>query len=335
MPGGLVSRTWGWWTEQKLDILGDYLCAFTRASTRAKQTVYLDLFAGQPDNLSRDQQRRPIRGSAKRALDAKPALTHMRFFELASNATSLERALIAEYPTRTPDFKVVPGDCNVTIDAALNEITDLNWAPTFAFLDQQSTEVQWPTIERLARHKRADKPKTEIWLLCASGLLPRGLRIRNAEVDDSVAQQVTRMFGTDIWLEALAGARRNLLTGMQFREELTNLMRWRLEHDLGYEATLDFQVTNTGGSEIFNMIFATDHWAGEKIMTDLYSAAKRRQPELRRRAQIERRQEQMDKSGQSGLFDMIEAAGQIAPAAEGFNVKHEPQPPHEPYRLPR
>jgi hypothetical protein len=32
-------------------------------------------------------------------------------------------------------------------------------------------------------------------------------------------------------------------------------------------------VTNTGGSGIFDMIFATDHWAGEKTMTDLYSAA--------------------------------------------------------------
>jgi hypothetical protein len=50
----------------------------------------------------------------------------------------------------------VPGDCNATIAAALADLADLNWAPTFAFLDQQSTEVQWPTIEHLARHKRDD-----------------------------------------------------------------------------------------------------------------------------------------------------------------------------------
>jgi hypothetical protein len=36
-------------------------------------------------------------------------------------------------------------------------------------------------------------------------------------------------------------------------------MRYRLERDLGYKSTLDFQVTNPGGSEIFNMIFATDN----------------------------------------------------------------------------
>jgi hypothetical protein len=40
---------------------------------------------------------------------------------------------------------------------------------------------------------------------------------------------MSAMFGTDIWLEALTAARANLLTGTQFRSELTNLMRWRLE----------------------------------------------------------------------------------------------------------
>jgi hypothetical protein len=68
------------------------------------------------------------------------------------------------------------------------------------------------------------------------------------------------------------------MTGAQFRDELTNLMRWRLEKYLGYKTTLGFKVTNTNGQGIFDMIFATDHWAGEKIMTDLCSAAMRRQP---------------------------------------------------------
>jgi len=170
--GGLMPpRSWGWWTEQKLDILGDYLSAFTRASKKAGQTVYLDLFAGQPDNVSRDREQRVIRGSARRALDTQPPLSNLRFFELAANASSLEQALTAEYPGRASEFKVMPGDCNATITTALAELADLNWAPTFAFLDQQSTEVQWPTIERLARHKREGMWKTELWL-CASGLLP-------------------------------------------------------------------------------------------------------------------------------------------------------------------
>jgi len=229
---------------------------------------------------------------------------------------------------------VVPGDCNATIAATLAELVDLNWAPTFAFLDQQSTEVQWPTIECLARHKRPDKPKTELWLLCASGLLPRGLKLRNQEIDTAVAERMTRMFGTDIWLEALTAVRRDLLSGAQFRSELTNLMRWRLEHEFGYQATLDFQVINTAGSGIFDMIFATDHWAGEKIMNDLYSKATSRTPVLRQRALLQRRQTKLEEGGIQGLFDMADF-GPTAPAAAGFEVKHQPVPPHPPYRLPR
>lgn len=113
----------------------------------------------------------------------------------------------------------------------LADLAEVNWAPTFAFLDQQSTEVQWPTLEQLARHKRADKWKTELWLLCASDLLPRGLRLRQDEIDVSIAERITSMFGTEAWTLSLQAARENRLSGAEFRAELTNLMRWRLEQD--------------------------------------------------------------------------------------------------------
>ncbi len=326
-------RSWGWWTEQKLDILADYLAAFTKASARANTTVYLDLFAGRAQNVSRDRQERQIRGSARRALDTRPPLSVLRFFELAGTAKNLDAALAAEYPDRIRDFRVVPGDCNATIAATLAGLADLNWAPTFAFLDQQSTEVQWPTIGHLARHKRHGKPKTELWLLCASGLLPRGLRLRTETLDTAVADRMTGMFGTDIWLEALQATRNNILTGGQFCAELTNLMRWRLENELGYQTTLDFQVTNTSGTGIFDMIFATDHWAGEKIMTDLYSAAMRRQPALRHKAQLQRRQEREETGGIRGLFDLDELATP-APETTRYRIRHQHIPPHPPYRIP-
>jgi len=117
-----------------------------------------------------------IRGSARRALETTPPFTHLRFVELADRAADLKAALEAEYPNSRDRFKIVPGDCIVTITGTLAELADLNWAPASAFLDQQSTEVQWSTLQRLARQKPERRPKTELWLLCASGLLPRGLR---------------------------------------------------------------------------------------------------------------------------------------------------------------
>jgi hypothetical protein len=96
------------------------------------------------------------------------------------------------------------------------------------------------------------RAKTELWLLCASGMLPRGLRIRSEAIDATVATQVSGMFGTDIWTEALRATRAGYLSGSEFRGELTNLMRWRPEHDLGYTTTLVFHVTNASGNGIFD-----------------------------------------------------------------------------------
>jgi hypothetical protein len=53
----VAERPWGFWTESKLDMLSAYLPAFTTASKRSPSTVYLDLFAGQVTNVSRDTGR--------------------------------------------------------------------------------------------------------------------------------------------------------------------------------------------------------------------------------------------------------------------------------------
>lgn len=326
--GVAMARDWGWWTEQKLDILSDYLTGFSRASTRAKTTVYLDLFAGQAENLSRERTRHTIEGSPKRALAVEPPLTVLRFFELPSNAAQLDRSLRTAYPNR--DFKVVGGDCNSTIDDTLAELAPLNWAPSFAFLDQQSTEVEWSTLTKLARHKRRGKPKVELWLLCASGLLPRGLRLRQ-DIDTGVVDRMNAMFGTDAWLDALEATRDDTLSGKQFESELTNLMRWRMEKVLGYKKTRTFKVINTRGREIFDMIFATDHYIGDKIMKWSYDKAQKQQPSLQLRAKLSRQQAREEERGEISLFDAAEFAAEPLPA--GYEVIPDDLPPHPPFRL--
>lgn len=92
---------------------------------------------------------------------------------------------------------------------------------------------------------------TELWLLCASGLLPCGLRLQTEAIDDSVAEKMSAMFVTDLWLETLQARRGRTLTAAEFRSELTNLMRWRLERDLRYKTSLEFKVTNTSGPRNF------------------------------------------------------------------------------------
>src|SRR5262245_52710138 len=71
MRGVRMAKLWGWWTRHKLQILEDYLSAFVLASSSAEERIYLDLFAGWPENASRESDEQ-ILGSVHRALRVTP-----------------------------------------------------------------------------------------------------------------------------------------------------------------------------------------------------------------------------------------------------------------------
>lgn len=154
----MAPRPWRWWTEHKLQILQKYLQAFAKASMKVPERIYLDLFAGQAENISKETGRE-ILGSVHRALNTEPPFTRIALFELPAKAKQLEQALRAQYPRRR-DIKVYPGDCNDTISQAMADLASVRWAPTFAFVDQHDNEIKWVTLEKLARfRKRKQRPR--------------------------------------------------------------------------------------------------------------------------------------------------------------------------------
>ncbi len=101
-------RQWGWWTRHKLQILSDYLQVFARASAgKATERLYLDLFAGRPENTSRETNEE-ILGSVRRALEVQPPFTQVHLFELPQNAQALDATLRQRYPDR--NVRIHAGD---------------------------------------------------------------------------------------------------------------------------------------------------------------------------------------------------------------------------------
>ena len=86
------------------------------------------------------------------------------------------------------------------------------------------------------------------------------------------------MFGCDEWRPILTDRQAGILDAEATRDELTNLMRWRLETALGYQFTHTLRLTNLQGTPLYDMIFATDHEVGDKIMSDVYRGAAARFP---------------------------------------------------------
>lgn len=291
----MAPRGWGFWTEAKLDILSAYLRAFATASKSVSEILYFDLFAGNAKNQRRDIPR-DIEGSALRALDALPPHARLFLFELGSVADELRRELHARFPQRS--FEVVPGDCNATLLDVLERLrtAGVEWAPTFAFVDPYSSSaLRWATIELLADFKRGRKNKVEQWLLFYGSDIPRvvGQDRANAEL------LLSRTFGGDSWVPIAEARERGDLSANAARREYTNLLRWRLTRDLYYGYTHSFEVKNTSGAYLYDLVFATDNDAGNRIMGDVYAAAAQRFEQMRLEA-IERRR--VARSGQDTLF---------------------------------
>lgn len=320
-----AARAWGYWSEQKLSMLADYLPAFTRASSnKAPKTLYLDLFAGGDRNLSR-RTGEEISGSPRVALDTVPRFSKVVLFELQNQADRLRAALELDYPER--DLQVVPGDCNETVGPVLKSLIagDWNWSPTFALIDQQAAEIRWTTLEQLStfKHQRC-RYKTELWMLFAPSMLPRALAIEDHTAVERFAQRVTAMYGTDCWRLAYEDRRRDVLTAAELRAELLNLMRWRLEKVLGYNVTHSFEMKNTKGVPLYNMVFATDNSTGEKIMKHVYGKAAEKRPLMQAEAAARVQEEKEQEIGAPGLFPPM-------PRAIKPDQLYSHQPPTPPY----
>ncbi len=222
-----MPREWSYWTRNKLEILAGYLPAFNRASTRSRHRLYIDLMAGVPVNVNKETGEE-FDGSARLALAASPAFTRFALCEMPEVASALDADLRERFPGR--QFKVYPGDCNETIDQVLADFSKLRWAPTFAFADQQAAEVQWRTLVKLAGF-RTGEWKTELWILTSPAMIAKGVAGTNGT---AFAKRVDDLYGSDKWRRIQTVRTGNLISAEDYRAEMVNLLRWRLEHILGY-----------------------------------------------------------------------------------------------------
>lgn len=324
----MADRPWGFWTESKLDMLSSYLRAFTLASKTARVTVYLDLFAGQATNINKHTGL-PIEGSLRRALLTEPPFTVLRGFELRKDrAASLQEAYRASAPGR--DVVVHPGDVHESLRPALNELSAVRWAPTFAFIDPDGVEARWELLQVLAAHKAPGRTKVELFLLLAA---PQIVRVVHNQLDPAnfarATQKVTDLFGSDEWRPILEDRQADVLGPAEARDELTNLMRWRLERALGYKYTHALRLTNLQGVPIYDMVFATDHEVGDMIMSDVYRSAAEKFPRMRQEMRARQRDRDEEAGGLGGLWSHAELLTD-APLARGETYQR--FPPTAPYR---
>jgi len=241
-----MPREVGDWTRDKLKILELYLPAYLQATTRARERVYIDAFAGPGQNSLRTNGT-IIDGSPVSALKAK-AQNDTRFSRLffieqdAHAAEELRQMLQREDPDKRSHVR--EGDVNEELPSIIRNINPRS--PTFVFIDPEGIDPRWTTIEAIAEWR------TELLIV-----FPLGMAIsRNPE-----SAKVPEYFGTDEWRQAWESQNRT--------RELLDLYKRRL-NALGYTYTTQIDMPiRTGGAQgprLYYLIFVSKVKAGKTIM---------------------------------------------------------------------
>jgi three-Cys-motif partner protein len=208
-------RFGGDWTDAKLQVLEGYLRAYTMAlkdkpsQDRPFKKIYIDAFAGTgyresctdattptplllPDLIEEEPQGL-LDGSARVALKNSPQFDEYVFIERSAKRCLHLEDLKKEFPALESNIAIRQGDANDEIQAMC---TEGNWRSSRAvlFLDPYGMQVDWKTIEAIAKTEAID-----LWLLFPFGIGVNRLLKKDGDIPDSWRRRLDLFLGTEAW----------------------------------------------------------------------------------------------------------------------------------------
>ena len=185
----------GPWTLLKVDVLKDYLNFYTTALKNTPfKLAYIDAFAGSGEFVTKGgDHTTPHEGSAQIALNNDPPFDNYYFIENDEKHFNSLKKLCAK---SNKNIKLYFADANETVLQLCNSI---NWKKTRAvmFLDPYGLEVDWNTLEAIAKTKAID-----LWYLFSISGLYRQAARNYAAVDEHKAAIIDKCLGTTEWRDA-------------------------------------------------------------------------------------------------------------------------------------
>jgi three-Cys-motif partner protein len=203
----------GNWTTAKLDVVAEYLVAYTTALKNAPfRKAYIDAFAGtgyrdaKADNEAGESQsllfpdlamREPqdlLEGSAVRALKTDPPFDSYVFIERSPSRCKQLEDLKSQFPGRAMAIQIREGEANLEIQALCSK----NWASHRAvlFLDPYGMQVEWKTIDAIAKTKAID-----LWVLFPLGIGVNRLLTKSGDIPQSWRKRLDLLLGTKDWYD--------------------------------------------------------------------------------------------------------------------------------------
>ena len=186
-------RFGGPWTEEKLNIFTKYLDAYLVAlQNKSFGKIYIDAFAGTGEIITKVGNINLI-GSARRALSAEKHFDQYYFIEQdCLKAKELNNMIETDFSNLKTRCNVLSGqDANIVLSDILKTV---NWKKNrgLLFLDPFSTEVNWSTLELIAKTKAID-----VWYLFPLSALTRMLP--HNRINPTWEKTIDRLLGDNTW----------------------------------------------------------------------------------------------------------------------------------------
>lgn len=258
-----IPRPIGRWTAIKLEHLDHYLQAYVTASKRSLERSYIDGFAGCGDCML-EGTGIPVEGSAVRALRAVPAFTEYHLVEIDPASAQHLRSKVAGHG----NVSVYTGDCNVLLPTQVLPRVSKRSA-SLAFLDPTGLQLHWDTIVALASHRTGPR-RMELLILYPFDMAidPRLFNVR-------IHPALTRFFGSQSGWELQLEESGHLQENRdQRRDRFVRFYCARLRQ-LGYQYVDEYgPLYDEHNRPLYNVVFASDHPVGAKIMKSEWSATR-------------------------------------------------------------
>lgn len=188
-------------TGRKLDVIEAYLSMYQRALSKTGfTTIYIDGFAGSgevpitdhSEGLFDDEVKLVLAGSADRAVKIEPPFSKYVFIDKRKKCIkALRKKFDGSGLEDRMGFRV--GDAN---DHIKRLCAEERWKAQrgVVLLDPFGSQVEWSTIEAIARTRSLD-----LWYLFPAGLGIFRQISKDGTVDPSHEKSITRLLGTDEW----------------------------------------------------------------------------------------------------------------------------------------
>jgi three-Cys-motif partner protein len=207
----------GHWTSTKLEVLRKYLEAYVIAlkdqpsPSRPFKKAYIDAFAGTgyrthraddakssanlvlPD-LAETAPQSLLDGSARLALKVEPHFDSYIFIDRDKDRVEQLENLKTEFPHLSDRIRPEQGDANTKI----RELCGKDWRERRAvlFLDPYGMQVEWDTIEAIAKTRAID-----LWLLFPLGIGVNRLLTRSGDIPETWRHRLDLLLGRTDWYD--------------------------------------------------------------------------------------------------------------------------------------